>query len=705
MSERGNSPAAPPAADRLLRIDGLSVSFPTPAGPARAVNDVSLTLRRGEVLGLVGESGSGKSMTAMSIIGLLPRSAQVAGSVVFDGDDVNRLSPKQMAKLRGKSIGTIFQDPLSSLNPLMKIGDQLVEAIRLHDRKRPKDECRDHAADLLDRVGIKQPRERLSVYPHELSGGMRQRVMIAIAIANAPDLIIADEPTTALDVTTQAQVLRTLADVRRSVDAAMIVISHDLGLVGDTCDRVAVMYNGRIVEIGESADVLERPQHPYTAGLLRTRPTLTTARGALAAIPGAPPRITDQVTGCSFAPRCDRRNGREQCVTVAPSLDTVTVDDDRSEHRAACHFAQPVDILSESIRAAGAAAHGGPATEVGADDPVLTVAELTKVYPVGRGRKAHEVRALDGASFTIPRGKTLAVVGESGSGKTTAARALLRLIEPTAGSVDLSGTDVLALDEKQLRRFRSRAQIVFQDPTASLNPRRTVGELIAEPMMQQGLLQRSHKKARVRELLELVALYPEHAERYPNELSGGQRQRVSIARALGLEPELLVLDEPVSALDVSIQSQVLKLLTELQERLGVSYLFVSHDLGVVKQLADEIAVMQLGRIVEYGDAEQLLTAPRHPYTQLLLASVPGQGMEAAAGLDAASGFPSLIEGCRFADRCPLAEQACTEVVPPLEPVERGQLVACRRSAHTAHQLDGRITVATTVTTPTGEVVS
>ena len=695
MNEHGDSPTAPAAAGRLLRIDGLSVSFPTAAGPARAVNDVSLTLSRGEVLGLVGESGSGKSMTAMSIIGLLPRSAQVSGAVVFDGDDVNRLRPKQLARLRGKAIGTIFQDPLSSLNPLMKVGDQLVEAIRLHDRKRPKDECRDHAADLLDRVGIKQPRERLSVYPHELSGGMRQRVMIAIAIANAPDLIIADEPTTALDVTTQAQVLRTLADVRRSVDAAMILISHDLGLVGDTCDRVAVMYNGRIVEIGDSAEVLQRPQHPYTAGLLRTRPTLATARGALAAIPGAPPRITDDVAGCAFAPRCDRRQDREVCVTTTPGLDRIVdplVDGAESNgHHAACHFAQPVDIrIAQRL---DAEAHQVAAEPDRANETVLTVEHLTKVYPVGRGRTSREVRALDDASFTIPRGKTLAVVGESGSGKTTAARALLRLIEPTDGAVALGATDVLALDRKQLRRFRSRAQIVFQDPTASLNPRRTVGELIAEPMLQQGLLERRNKKARVRELLELVALYPEHADRYPNELSGGQRQRVSIARALGLEPELLVLDEPVSALDVSIQAQVLKLLTELQQRLGVSYLFVSHDLGVVKQLADEIAVMQLGRIVEYGDAEQLLSAPRHPYTQLLLASVPGQGMDATSGLDATSGFPSLMEGCRFADRCPLAEQACTEVVPPLEPVASGQLVACRRSADTAHQLDGLAAVA------------
>ena len=695
MSEHGNSPSAPPAADRLLRIDGLSVSFPTAAGPARAVDNVSLTLRRGEVLGLVGESGSGKSMTAMSIIGLLPGSAQVTGSVVFDGDDVNRLRPKQLARLRGKAIGTIFQDPLSSLNPLIKVGDQLVEAIRLHDRKRPKGDCRDHAADLLDRVGIKQPRERLSVYPHELSGGMRQRVMIAIAIANAPDLIIADEPTTALDVTTQAQVLRTLADVRRSVDAAMIVISHDLGLVGDTCDRVAVMYNGRIVEIGDSADVLERPEHPYTAGLLRTRPTLATARGALAAIPGSPPRITDDLVGCAFAPRCDRRQGRDICVTQTPVLDD---DGGPDGHRAACHFAESVDIRTTQRLAA--AAHEAP-VRARAGDTVLSVEDLTKVYPVGRGRKAREVRALDGATFTIPRGKTLAVVGESGSGKTTAARALLRLIEPTDGTVTLGDTDVLALDRKQLRSFRSRAQIVFQDPTASLNPRRTVGELIAEPMLQQGLLERRNKKARVRELLELVALYPEHADRYPNELSGGQRQRVSIARALGLEPELLVLDEPVSALDVSIQAQVLKLLTELQERLGVSYLFVSHDLGVVKQLADEIAVMQLGRIVEYGDAEQLLRSPRHPHTQLLLASVPGHGMDATSGLDAPSGFPSLMEGCRFADRCPLAEQACTEVVPPLEPVARDQLVACRRSADTAHRLDGLLAVAE----PTRDVVS
>ncbi len=667
--------------DALLEIESLSVGFPTPRGQAHAVNDVSLTVRRGEVLGIVGESGSGKSVTAMSIIGLLPGTARINGSIRFEGKDITSFSGSELSSFRGNRVGTIFQDPLSSLNPLMKVGTQLVEAVRLHDRSRSKSDCLDHAADLLDRVGIKNPRERLGVFPHELSGGMRQRVMIAMAIANAPDLIIADEPTTALDVTTQAQVLRTLVEVRKRVDAAMILISHDLGLVADTCDRIAVMYNGRVIETGTSEEVLTSPRHPYTAGLLRSRPTLETARGSLVAIPGSPPRITDEIVGCSFAARCSRRDGRSECVSVAPPLVVLESGSASHDRAVACHFPGPdLAVAADPLPPVDAAEAATKST--------LVVQDLVKVYPLGRGRKATSLRAVDGASFTVQPGRTLAVVGESGSGKTTLARSILRLVEPTSGSVHLGDTDVLALGRREMRSFRKRAQIVFQDPTSSLNPRRTVGQLIAEPMLEQGLLARSDKKRRVGELLELVALYPDHADRYPNELSGGQRQRVSIARALGLEPELLVLDEPVSALDVSIQAQVLRLLTDLQRRLGVAYIFVSHDLGVVRQLADQIAVMQFGRVVEFGDAAQILTAPRHPYTQLLLASVPGHGTDISARLDTLSGFPNLVDGCRFADRCPLAEQACVDAAPPMVAVGDDQTVACRRTDLTAQQLVG-----------------
>ncbi len=680
MLDTQRSGAADTAA--LVRIDALTVSFPSRRGPVRAVNGVSLTVRRGEVLGIVGESGSGKSLTAMSIIDLLPGGASRSGVIQFDGAVVSNADRATLSRLRGAQVGTIFQDPLSSLNPVMTIGAQMVEAVRIHDRTTSRQAARAHATDLLGRVGIKNPAERLAVYPHELSGGMRQRVMIAMAIANSPLLIIADEPTTALDVTTQVQVLRTLEEVRAEVGAAMILISHDLGIIGDTADRVAVMYNGRIIETGPTTQVLSDAQHPYTAGLLQSRPRLDTPRGSVRSIPGSPPNAAVVIVGCSFAPRCHRATDAAGCRSETPP----TAAAQAGASAVSCFLPGPTTI-EPSLPTSSAA----PVASGDLPGAHLHVDGLVKIYPLGRGRRASRLTAVDHLDLEVFPGRTLALVGESGCGKTTAARAVLRLIEPTAGRVTLGDTDFLALSPRELRRARTRAQLIFQDPTSSLNPRQTVGELIAEPMVQQGLLSSARAQARTRELLELVALDIDHLDRYPNELSGGQRQRVAIARALGLEPSVLVLDEPVSALDVSIQAQILGLLADLQRRLGVGYLFISHDLGVVHQLADEIAVMYLGRVVERGAAADILHDPRHPYTQLLVASVPGQRVGEPGGFEASTDFGESPAGCRFASRCPIAELACTQSVPALVAVGSSdadsseRFVACHRASTAAQR--------------------
>jgi peptide/nickel transport system ATP-binding protein len=656
--------------DSLLSIEQLAVDFETPEGLSRAVNNVSLELKRGEVLGIVGESGSGKSTTVMSVIGLLPQGARRSGKILLDGQETSTMSDEELRVLRGKIVGTIFQDPLSSLNPLMKIGKQIIEAIRVHNPEKSKKECREIAIDLLNRVGIVDPEKRMNVYPHELSGGMRQRVVIAQAISNRPALLIADEPTTALDVTTQVQVLKTLEEVRSSVNAAMILISHNLGVIADSANRVAVMYNGRLVEVGLKDEVLGNPQHPYTIGLLKSRPTLDTKRGELESIPGVPPRGTLVTTGCPFAPRCERKGNHTVCDSVFPDL---LFTEPGGTHQVACHFAGPME-KTEKKNPSKLIEEQNKSTQ----EKILVIKDLIKEYPLGRGKKAEKVIAVNKVSFTINRGETLAVVGESGCGKTTLARSLLRLIEPTDGKVYLGSTDVRALSRNQLRQFRTQAQIVFQDPTSSLNPRRTVGELIAEPMIHQGLISRSEKQEKVEELLKMVSLFPEHANRYPSELSGGQRQRVSIARALGLQPDLLVLDEPVSAVDVSVQAQLLELFTELQKKLNIGYLFISHDLGVVKQLADKIIVMYRGRVAEQGLATEVLADPRHPYTQLLVASVPGNKLKNPEIFEIESGIASVEKGCLFANRCPLADASCTERVPLLEEVESEHFASCHK---------------------------
>lgn len=600
---------------RLLQVSGLTVDFDTEMGPVRAVDEVSFEVRPGEVLGLVGESGSGKSVTALSLLQLLPPRARVrAGQLLLGGEDLLSLGPHELRAVRGRRIAMVFQDPLTSLNPLMTVGSQLVEATRVHDRGVTRAEARDRAGDLLRTMGFDDPHRVLSSYPHELSGGMRQRVMIVMAMSNRPDLLVADEPTTALDVSTQAQVLDALQAAREMVGSAMLLISHDLGLVGERADRVHVMYRGRLVETGAAIAILSEPRHPYTIGLLASRPSLL-ERGRLDPIPGSPPGPFDVLEGCAFAPRCGRRHGRSRCITQVPPL--IAVGD--SGGLVACHFPYESDsrpVFTELVTPGAPAASGGT-------EPLLRVVDLVKEFR-GRRRRGQvgSMRAVDGVSFDIEAGHTLALVGESGSGKSTVARTVLGLVSPTSGLVRFDGSQVSGQRPRELRRFRAQAQLVQQDPYSALNPRMTVGAILSEALRTHRIVEQAAVRSRVAELLDSVGLRPGDARRFPHEFSGGQRQRICIARALSVEPRLMVLDEPVSSLDVSVQAQILNLLGDIQRQRGIAFLFITHDLAVVRNVADRIAVLRQGRVVESGTVCDVLEHPSDPYTQALLAAVP-----------------------------------------------------------------------------------
>ncbi|WSL76424.1 ABC transporter ATP-binding protein [Kitasatospora sp. NBC_01266] len=661
----------------LLAIRDLRVDF---AGARRraataAVRGVDLTLERGETLGIVGESGSGKSVTALAVLGLLPGTATVRGSVQLDGRELVGLPGGELAGIRGRRISMVFQDPLSAFTPVYRIGDQIAEAVRVH-QKTDKATARRRAAELLDLVGIPDPGGALYNFPHEFSGGMRQRAMIAMAIANNPDILLADEPTTALDVTIQAQVLDVLRTAQRETGAALVLVSHDLGVIAQMADRVAVMYAGRVVERATVDELFTAPHHPYTLGLIGAVPRLDRAGGPLVPIPGNPPALNALPPGCPFAARCPLAT--DECLRLEPALAGP------ADHQAAClrsaHLAEtrpaPSDIYPVPVLPPA------PAPAARADLPaVLTVSALRKTFPVLMGsvfkRKVGEVYAVDGVSLDIRRGETLGLVGESGSGKSTTLFEILALGKPEAGRIELLGQDTAALTRAAAHQLRSRLQIVFQDPMASLDPRMPISDIIAEPLRALGT-ERAVIAARIPALLAQVGLDPAHASRYPHEFSGGQRQRISIARALALSPELLVLDEPVSALDVSIQAGVLNLLQELKASLGLAYLFVSHDLSVIRHLADRVSVMYLGRTVEQGAIASVFAAPRHPYTRALLSAVPlpDPAAERARTRLLLPGDPpsptSRPTGCAFRPRCPIyptlgAEQrtACETTAPAL----------------------------------------
>jgi peptide/nickel transport system ATP-binding protein len=600
----------------LLEVTDLAVTFGTGGDPVTAVRGISYRIESGEVVAMVGESGSGKSVSAMAVVGLLPEYAQVRGSVRLHDTELLGLGDDAMSRFRGKAVGMVFQDPMSALTPVYTVGDQIAEAIEIHQPRVGTKAARRRAVELLELVGIAQPERRARAFPHELSGGERQRVVIAIAIANDPDLLICDEPTTALDVTVQAQILEVLKTARDVTGAGVLIITHDLGVVAEFADRALVMYAGRVVESAEVHDLYRDRRMPYTVGLLGSVPRLDAAQGTrLVPIPGAPPSLAGLDRGCPFAPRCPLVV--DECRVEEPELLSVDTD-----HWAACIRTDQVDGRSAAdIYGVSTKAHS---PESGDASVVVRVRDLTKTYRLTKGvlrRSAGEVRAVDGVSFELRQGRTLGIVGESGSGKSTTLHEILELTRPESGSIEVLGTDVTALSAASRRSLRRDIQVVFQDPVASLDPRLPVFELLAEPLRANGF-DKTRTNARVAELLHIVGLRRADAIRYPAEFSGGQKQRIGIARALALQPKILALDEPVSALDVSIQAGIINLLLDLQALFGLSYLFVSHDLSVIKHLAHQVVVMHAGSIVEQGDIPQVFGNPQHVYTRRLLNAVP-----------------------------------------------------------------------------------
>ena len=674
------------ASGATLEVASLDVRLPTEDGIVHAVRGVDFTLHPREVLAIVGESGSGKSMTSLAILGLLPRTARVSGSVRFKGRELLGLPDSDLRHIRGRSISMVFQDTMTSLNPVYRIGDQLAESLRAHDGTISNADARRRSLELLEAVGISSARRRLDQFPHELSGGMRQRVVIAIAMANQPDVIIADEPTTALDVTVQAQVLELLKLAHVQTGSALVLITHDLGVVAGIADRVMVMYAGRGVEVGPVDEIFYRPRMPYTAGLLASVPRLDDSGDRrLLPIHGRPPSALDIPKGCPFHPRCPLR--RDVCSAVEPELVAV----DGPGHSSACHFSTDVDA---SLFAAPPETATDPA--VGRGEVVLRVKALTKHFPIRSGgvirRRIGETAAVDDVTFELRRNETLGLVGESGSGKSTTGRMILQLLPATAGSIEFEGKQLAKLPPRQLRRLRRDIQIVFQDPYGSLDPRMAVRTILGEPLRIHGVAPGAQAK-RVAELLDLVDLEPAHANRFPHEFSGGQRQRVGIARALALSPKVLILDEPVSALDVSVRAGVINLLQDLKRRLGLSFLFIAHDLSVIRLIADRVAVMYLGVIVEMAETKELFTRPAHPYTQALLSAVPNpdpikERQRKRVILTGDVTAPTVpVTGCRFRSRCPKFASAlseaqktrCVDERPPLVDHGVGHESACHYS--------------------------
>ena len=611
----------------MIEIKQLTTDLETDTALVRAVDALSLTIAQGETFALVGESGCGKSMIALSMLRLLPDSGRVtSGRVDMDGIELMSLPESQMREFRGRKISIIFQEPATSLNPVMTVGRQIQEVIERHTALRGPESAA-KAVQWLHRVGIDAPERRALGYPFQLSGGQKQRVMIAIALAAEPDVLIADEPTTALDVTIQAQILTLLQDLQRTQNMALLLITHDLAIVSQMAHRVALMYAGQVVEVADAKDFFGTPLHPYAANLLDALPDASKRGQRLASIAGVVPALSQSFQGCRFADRC--QDAHPLCRTEAPQL-----LEQSPGHAVRCFIYQgmlPVQRASRNLVPATVSTtlDGASATASEAASPLLTVQDYKVWFPIRKGllqRTVGHVKAVDGVSFQVQPGRTLALVGESGSGKTTVGKALLQLLRGQAqvsGRVELQGQDLGVLDGQQLRAVRKSAQIVFQDPFASLNPRMRVNEILEEGVASlHPEVGAAARRARVAALLDKVGLSAAALTRYPHEFSGGQRQRLAIARALAVEPRLIVADEPTSALDVSVQAQILNLLSDLQAELGVAYLFITHNFGVVEYLAHDIAVMQGGKLVEYGPARQVLEQPQHAYTQALLRAVP-----------------------------------------------------------------------------------
>lgn len=647
--------------DPLLSVNELTVSFKTQKKLLQAVRGTTFAVYPHEILAIVGESGCGKSATAKAILQLLPpHSSQCSGSVIYEGKDLLSLDEPAMRKVRGKEISMIFQDPMSSLNPTMKIGDQILESYLLHNPHATRREAEIYALKLLEMVGIPEPAKRIDAYPHTLSGGMRQRVMIAIALVAKPKLIIADEPTTALDVTIQAQILELMHTIKEKTQTSFILITHDLSVVAGYADRVLVMYGGRVVESGGVEQIFKRPHHPYTRGLLNSIPRLDMSRvNLLQSIDGHPPLLTEIVTGCAFSPRCSQ--SLSLCSKQLPLMEEVAEN----------HFCSCFNKIKVPFKKAPPSenSRGVIATE----EPFVQVRNLKKYYTQG----TQTIKAIDDASFNIYPGEILGLVGESGCGKSTVAKALLQLSPPTDGTILFDGKEI-----QDIKNFRKEIGMVFQDPNASLNPRMTTKDIIAEPLEIHQVLHGDAKTKRIEELLKLVGLPPDSMGRFPHEFSGGQKQRIAIARALAVNPRFIICDEPLSSLDVSIQAQIINLLLSLQKELGLTYLFIAHDLRVVKFISTRIAVMYLGTIVEIAPADELYSNPLHPYTQALISSIPipDPKIEKQREKIVLHGeIPSAFnppKGCPFVTRCPYAMDICKEVRPPLKDYGNGKQAAC-----------------------------
>ena len=664
------------AEDALLSVEDLRVRIRTSRGTIEPVDGVSWSVAPGEILAIVGESGCGKSVSALAVMGLLarPSASVVGGRIMFQGRNLLTLPEAKMRELRGRDIGMIFQEPMTSLNPVLSIGFQIAEPLTIHLGMTDK-QARARAIELLGLVGISDAARRLDQYPHQLSGGMRQRVMIAIALACNPKLIIADEPTTALDVTIQAQILELMRDLSRRLDVALVIITHNLGVVARYADRLAVIYAGRAVETGAADRVFAAPSHPYTVGLLRSVPRLDRPRAStLETIEGRPPNLLDLPDGCRFAARC---TFRIDLCAVDPPLRAVA-----DGQMSACHRA------TEMGRVPVAKPQSAPFEPQAActSAPILSIRNLTKHFTIPGGTNPDSVvRAVEDISFDVAPGTTLGIVGESGCGKTTLGRMILHLQAPTSGQIMLEGRSLTGASAAEMRALRTRMQVIFQDPYSSLNPRMSVGAILDEPqLVHRRVRRRRAARERSVDLLGQVGLVADMASRYPHQLSGGQRQRVGIARALAMDPSIIVCDEPVSALDVSIQGQIVNLLADLQRRRAMTYLFIAHDLAVVRHISHRVMVMYLGRVMEIADRDALYGTPLHPYTEALLDAVPipDPRIERLRAPRVLGGEPpsplKAPSGCVFHTRCPRAIADCATLVPPLREVLPSHFVACIR---------------------------
>ncbi|MFC3745233.1 dipeptide ABC transporter ATP-binding protein [Paenibacillus sp. GCM10012306] len=668
--------------NNVLDIKELSVDFMTPQGPRNMVNDINLTIAPGETLVLVGESGSGKTVTSLSVMRLIDydNGRITQGSIQLNGLNLAELSPRELRALRGRKIAMIFQEPMTALDPIFTIGQQMME-ILIHHGLATKEEARNRAISLLDRVGIVDPELRMKQYPHELSGGMRQRVMIAMALTCGPELLIADEPTTALDVTIQAQILQLLQELKEEFNMSILLITHDLGIAAEMADRVAVMYAGKVVEVADVNSLYAKPQHPYTRGLLQSVMTLQSDRTKpLYHIPGSIPSLADLPRGCRFHPRC--AIATDQCRSEEPPAIT------NGTNMVACWHADDISALplgaeqqtyEEDAQAAVVASH----TNIGDPEVLIEALKVSKRFHTSRGvlsRKKQGVRAVDEVSLQILKGETFGLVGESGSGKSTLGRMMLQLEKVTSGQIHWEGQDLAETKSKDLRGLRREMQMVFQDPYSSINSHWKVADIIGEPLKVHLSLSSKERRVRVEELMALVGLEPASADRYPHEFSGGQRQRIAIARAIALNPKFIVLDEAVSALDVSVQAQIINLLQDLQRRLGLTFLFIAHDLHVVRHLSDRVGVMYLGQLVELAPTEALYASPAHPYTHALLSAIPASDPSGKKAHGLLKGeVPSQTfqtTGCKFHPRCPAATDKCRVEDPVWQNVGEQHHVAC-----------------------------